>query len=88
MHLAVELVASWSARSHRLGRMIRYGIPLALTLGIGIWAKWAFYSQAGGWRVFWWNYSGGNVVFWLTCVAVGLAVLIRVARRERAALAD
>lgn len=83
MHLAVEFVASWSARTHRPARMLRYGIPLALTVAIGIHFKYELYSQNGGWRVFWYNYSGGNTVFFMFCVAVGFVLLVKAARRQK-----
>ncbi len=79
MYLAVEFFMALFHRNtpDRGARLVYYGVPTAITLGLGIFFKATFYAQNGGIRRFVWNYfeEGGGLFFLVIILVIGLFVL-------------
>lgn len=89
MHLAVQFVQALfdkpSPASQRGLRAFYYGAPLLVVVGVGILAKIDLYSQNGGLRAFWYNYSGPGSGFMAVWLMIGIVVLVLSDFRRRAA---
>ncbi|MBI2266177.1 MAG: hypothetical protein HYU64_13550 [Armatimonadetes bacterium] len=89
MHLAVEfctaLFDNTIPRGEKIPRLIYFGLPTLVILGLGIAFKILIYAREGGLRAFVWNYSEGGtgLIFFGFSLLIGLIVAFRARRADR-----